>query len=130
MDVFEDGAVIIEQYPHSAFDKVVGCGYTICYHIEQNVESLKELEVKVLYGENVVANANFTDDGRDAWCQNVRVLPAHQKQGIATAIYVFAEKVYGKALYNFWENNPAQTPAARALWAQSNCPFGSPLKGK
>jgi ribosomal protein S18 acetylase RimI-like enzyme len=123
---FEDGSTVINENPHPAFDRISGSGYRITYRVEQEVEPFKDLLVKVLHGGDVIAEADFTDDGLYAHCQNVRVHPRHQRQGIATAVYVYAEKVYGKRLRNFWGDDPKQTPAAKALWAQRNRPFGDP----
>jgi GNAT superfamily N-acetyltransferase len=130
MVAFEDGSAIVKQSPHPAFDKILECGYRISFRIEQDVERFKDLLIEVLHGDNGVAEAEFTDDGASAYCQNVQVDPSHQRKGIATAIYVFAENVIGKPLYNFWGSDPKQTPAARALWAQPNRPFGRPLTGE
>jgi GNAT superfamily N-acetyltransferase len=126
MILFEDGSAVVKGSPHSAFDKIVSRGYGITFRIEQEVEPFKDLLVRVLHGDQTVAEADFTDDGFEAYCQNVRVDPSHQRKGIATAVYVFAETVLGKPLSNFWGSDHKQTPEAKALWAQPNRPFGSP----
>jgi hypothetical protein len=81
-----------------------------------------------MHAGDMIGEANFTDDGSFAFPQNVRVAPAYQRQGIATAIYVFAEKILEKPLYDFWADDPAQTSEAKALWAQPNRPFGDMSK--
>lgn len=126
MIAYQDGSGVIGQNPHPAFDKLVGRGYKISYRIEQEVEPFKDLLVRVMHGNSVIADADFTDDGFAPYCQNVRVDPKYQRQGVATAIFVFAEKVLGKSLHDFWGDDSKQTPEAKALWAQPKRPFGHP----
>ncbi len=121
---FEDGSNIIEHNPNSAFNKILCRNYRVFYHIERDLEPLTNLIVKVVYGEIIVGEADFTDDGSIAYCQNIEVHPDYRRQGVATAIYVFAEKVFGKPLIDFWQNDSAQSLEAKALWAQTNRPFG------
>lgn len=126
----QDGSAIIEQNPHPAIDKIINQGYNFKYRIEQ-AELSKELMIKVVSGENAVAEANFTDQGSDTVIpQNIRVLESWRRQGIATAIYILAEKILGKPLCNFWSDDDKQAPEAKALWAQPNRPFGNPLNAK
>jgi len=56
----------------------------------------------------------------------VRVEPTHQRRGLATAMYVFAENVFGKPLSNYWASEPHQSEAAKVMWANPNRPFGRP----
>ena len=125
---FQDGSKIIAHCPHPAFEKITQHGHTIEYHIEEQKYGRRELVVKAVHGEQIVAEANFEDDGSDAWNQNVRTDKSYQRQGIANAMYVFAEKIFGKSLYNFWAGDDKQSPEARALWAQPNRPFGNHAK--
>jgi ribosomal protein S18 acetylase RimI-like enzyme len=124
MVAYKNGSPIINRCPHQAFDKFAKCGYRISFRIEPAIKPIKELLVKVLHDQNTIATADFTDDGDIFYCQNVHVDPTYRRQGIANAIYVFAEKAIGKRLCNFWNNDRQQTPEAMALWAQPNRPFG------
>lgn len=54
---------------------------------------------------------------------SVQVHPQHRRKGIATAMYVLAEKVSGKRFVP----DTYQTPSGRALWDQPNRPFGKSL---
>src|SRR5262249_11229333 len=70
------------------------------------------------------------DDALTAHCQNIWVNPDRQRQGIANAVYVFAELVLGRVLRDYWRDDSHQSEAAQALWAQSNRPFGHlPARG-
>src|SRR5258708_5988981 len=124
MNGFELGSTVIDQNPHPTFDRVIGAGYVIQFLVEQEVEPFRDLQVQVMHQGKVVATASFTDDGESAHCQNVVVMPEHHRKGIATAVYVFAERLFRRKLYNFWKGDPVQTAAAKALWAQPNRPFG------
>jgi hypothetical protein len=123
---FEDGTSVSRENPHPAFDRLRANGYVIEYRIEREVEFCTDLLVRVRRGQDVVAEADFTEDDLGAYCQNVRVNRDHRRRGVANAIYVFAEKAFGKPLYNFWGTDPKQTAAAKALRAQPHRPFGNP----
>jgi len=51
---------------------------------------------------------------------NTEVRPEFRRQGLATAMYVFAEKETGLPT----RPHSIQSPEGRALWRQNNCPFG------
>jgi ribosomal protein S18 acetylase RimI-like enzyme len=122
---------IIRTNPHPLFDKLAERGYELWYYVETYDGLLDDrgLEVQVrLHGE-VIGSANFDEDGSDgAYCQHVNVDPKYQRQGIANAVYVFAEKALNRTLWDFWGSFPdtPQSKSGRALWAQPNQPFGNP----
>lgn len=120
----KSGELIIDQNPHLTFDKLKSKGYEIFYQFESE-EDLLDLYVVVKQGEQVIGRANFSDDGPNAHCQNVYVETDYRHQRIATTIYVFAEKAFGKELFNFWDGDPFQTDAAKFLWKMPDRPFGS-----
>lgn len=84
----------------------------------------RHLRVVVFEGTEQIAEADFTADETSAYCRHIDVIARRRRQGIATAIYVMAEKLYMLHLSNFWDGDPGQTEDARALWAQSSRPFG------
>jgi ribosomal protein S18 acetylase RimI-like enzyme len=129
MLAFTSGNDLLREHPHAAFDRTYHWGYEVWYRIESKQEcpSFRKLIVQVRLKDQVVAEADFADDGSAAHCQNVRVEPADQRRGIATAMYLFAEKVFGKSIRNHWAGDSAQTAAAKALWANPSRPFGRRL---
>lgn len=130
MSGFKAGDEVMRLHPHSTFDKIRQLGFELRFRIEIEEEfpDIKELLVEVRLNEEVIATAEFMDDAGEkyAHCQNVKVNLECRRQGIATVMYVFAEKVFGRCLSNFWGDDPKQAPAAKALWANSNRPFGHP----
>jgi hypothetical protein len=119
-----DGSAIIEQHPHVAFDKIIQQGYQITYRLEQEISVFQELVVSVVFEGKQVGYADFSNDGMFAHCQNVQVANRHKRRGIGTAMYVFAEKVFGRPLSPLWEGNE-NSAEAKALWSQPNRPFGN-----
>jgi 8-oxo-dGTP pyrophosphatase MutT (NUDIX family)/GNAT superfamily N-acetyltransferase len=57
---------------------------------------------------------------------DVEVDEEHQRQGLATQMYVLAEKLAGKKLHPY----PEQYDDGKALWSQPNRPFGIPTTPK
>jgi hypothetical protein len=84
----------------------------------------RHLRIVVLQANEQIAEADFTADETSAYCRHIDVIARCRRQGIATAIYVMAEKLYMLHLSNFWEGDPGQTEDAKALWSQSCRPFG------
>lgn len=119
----KSGVPIIDNHPHPAFVRLKTQGYEFFYRF-RGEEDLLDLDIEVRKGDQVVGTADFSDDGPYAHCQNVQVKEAYQRQGIATAMYMFAECALGKKLHDFWKGDPLQTKAARALWDMPNRPFG------
>lgn len=112
-----------------AFTKVAGIGIDFEYQFDPHTRSIRDILIRAMHAGNVVAEANFTDDNGShppsLIPQNVRVEAGFQRKGIATAIYVLAEKIIGKPLTGFWDEGE-QTPDSRGLWAQPGRPFGNP----
>ena len=84
----------------------------------------RHLGIFVSQAREEVAKAEFTADESSAYCRNVDVVPRCRRQGIATAVYVMAEKLYMLHISNFWDGDQGQTEDARALWSQRSRPFG------
>ncbi len=129
MPSFEPGAELVRLYPHAVFERLYSQGYEIWYMIQtvEQCPNMRNLSVEVRHGELIVASADFDDDSRSSHCQNVLVEAAHRRKGIAKALYVFAEKVLGKRLWNLWDGSSIQSEEAKAMWANPNRPFGDPL---
>lgn len=131
MTSFLHAGPIIQRHPHPAFEKLTARGYDLWYQIEDEDRDEDdrspsiELLVEVRFGDRVIGKANFTDDGYCAYCQNVKTEPNFQRQGVATAIYVFAEAVLNRKLTNYWGDDPHQSADAKALWATLHRPFGA-----
>lgn len=116
-----------------AIERITTRGYTILFEMVDDDSSndpdefmIKNdmLFVTVTCGSEVVAEAEFSDDGETFFCENVRVQQAHRRKGIATAMYVKAEEVNHKTLENYWDGTDTQTEEARMLWENPNRPFG------
>ncbi len=56
-------------------------------------------------------------------CFNVEVEWGHRRRGLATTIYVLAERVTGRTMENALDGID-QTEDGRALWHQPERPFG------
>ena len=78
----------------------------------------------------MVADVNFTAadprHGSGARNQNERTDEWHRRDGLANAMYVLAEVIFGKPLVSYWGGDPFQSPAAAALSARPNRPFRNP----
>jgi hypothetical protein len=125
-ELFEDGSTVIWQHPHPAFDKIIGRGYAVAYRLEQEGGSLKDLVVRALHGDRVVGEADFSDYTLGAHCQNVSVDPGHQRQGIASALYVFAETVFGKPPGQFLGERPQTDPGSEGVVGAAEPPVRAP----
>ena len=124
MPSFHDGTAVIGATAHSAFARIRTHDYRIVYRVEESSGSVRDLAVKALHDGVPVAAAVFSDDGIYAHCQHIHVLSSHRRRGLATALYLFAERIFGRSLANFWAGRSVQTAAARALWGQEGRPFG------
>jgi GNAT superfamily N-acetyltransferase len=120
-----DGDVVIEEDPCAAFERITAAGYRLRYRLEQDHGSFAELIVQAIKGEAVVGQADFIDDGSHAHCRDVAVDSKHRRKGLATAIYVFAEKLFGRGLTDFWADSPMRSPDAAKLWSHPKRPFGA-----
>lgn len=113
---------LIKSAPHAAFSRIAVLGYTLQH--EQFSQELVALIVSVFLADQRVANAEFANDERHAYCQNVNVEEGHQRRGLATAMYLLAELVLEKQLSNYWNGHPWQSVAAKAMWANPDRAFG------
>lgn len=62
----------------------------------------------------------------------METIEAYQHRRIATTMYVFAEKVFGRPLIDIWAGGDerGQSEAAKGLWSQPNRPFGNHPKAE
>ena len=115
-----DATELLVWHPHQAFRVLTP--YSVSYtNADEHIS--REVVIEVRDRELLLARANFSGQEELAWCQNVTVNSSYRRRGIATALYVLAEVIYGQPLYNFWPDE--QTEAARGLWSQADRPFGS-----
>ena len=120
---------LIASTPHALFTRIAALGYRLDHHHSDGPSSaLRDLIVRVFESDCIVAEADFSDDGFAAHCQNVRVEEGHRRRGLATAMYLLAERVFGKPLWDFWRGDGCQSDAAKAMWAQPDRPFGQPVE--
>ncbi len=127
MSRHEPTEAIISADPHPAFERVAAVGYRLDHHhAEGSMAALHAITIRALADGRVVAVATFQDDGSACHCQDVRVDDAHQRRGLATAMYLLAERVLRKPLFDFWDGHKWQSPAAKAMWANPDRPFGKP----
>jgi predicted acetyltransferase len=117
------GSAIIDDNPHEVFNKICKNKYEIFYS-KNKKKSETILDIVVKLGDNIIANADFVIAEDDFHCENVMVVEEHRRKGIGNALYVFAEKVSGRKIENFWENDPLQSDASKKLWNQLDRPFG------
>jgi GNAT superfamily N-acetyltransferase len=126
--MFESADQLIQKHPHAAFERLNERGYKLLFEFDSDDggKTFTNLKVKAVDGDKLIGAADFTDDGDTIHCQNVLVEPRYRRQGIANAMYVLAEKAFGKLLTDFWAGwkSEQQTAAAKAMWAQPNRPFG------
>ena len=120
-----DATPVLRRNPCAAFAKAAAAGYTFDYQLEDD-ETI--LAVFASLGEDVVGTAYFrmwANDGEDPalYCFNVEVELGHRRRGLATTMYVLAERVAGRALENILEGID-QTDDGYALWHQRGRPFG------
>src|SRR5437764_15038311 len=114
MYTFINAGPVIAANPHPAFDRVLSLGYSLAYRRDPE-RSLRCLVVQATHTGGVAAEADFGDDGFAVHCQNIAVGTAHRRRGLATAIYLLAESVCGKPIWNYWNGDEWQSPEAAAL---------------
>lgn len=114
--------VLTASAPHAVFNRIEALGYTL-QHFQCSGE-LVALIVRVFLADQEVAEAEFANDERHAFCQNVKVEEGHRRRGLATAMYLLAELVLEKQLSNYWNGHPWQSVAAKAMWANPDRAFG------
>ena len=119
---FVSASQIIEQNPHSAFDRV--SGFVVVYELDEEIPGWFSLKVQVKQADRIIGWGEFTSDPDYAHSQNVAVDAEFRRRGIATAMYVLAEKVFGKPLTPLWDGNENSVDA-KALWKQPKRPFGN-----
>jgi hypothetical protein len=115
---------------HPAVVKVIQAGYRIEHDLSEpfavGTGAVRTwLAVRVYDGDIVVGRADLEVWGRDIWTGNggePRVLSDHQRKGICTAMYVYAELVTGATCGN---SPSGRSDDAHQLWAQPDRPFGN-----
>ncbi len=139
-EYYTSGQRVISRNPSPVFDKVTGRSYSLWYLFQLPIDELvdelddicrvpsepdRRLFVQVRHGDHLITTVEFAC-GLTPFCQNIEVPIEHRQRGIANAIYLFAEKLLGRVLYNFWADNtePWQSPLGLALWSQRSRPFG------
>ena len=126
----ETTEALLASAPDAVFTRIAASGYTLVHRRSAGSKSaLGDLVVQVLAADRIVAEADFSDDGFAAHCQNVRVEEGHRRRGLATGMYLLAERVFGKPLWDFWKGEGWQSDAAKAMWAQADRPFGHQAAG-
>src|SRR5438067_14862 len=105
---FRSWADVVDRRPHPAFEKIRAQGYEVWYGFEDGEgPGGPTVLVQVRLGGAVVGEADFSaDDEWSAHCQNVRVDEGHRRRGLGNALYVFAEAVLGRRLFDFWAGIP------------------------
>jgi GNAT superfamily N-acetyltransferase len=121
----KSGDEVFRLHPHAVFDKISRNGHWLTYR-DDVVEGGLFVFAWVNGNPLPVGKADFYGDEGCFRCQSVEVDEAYRRRGIANALYVFAEKVTGRILFNWWKGKGDQTELAKALWAQPNRPFGNP----
>jgi ribosomal protein S18 acetylase RimI-like enzyme len=91
-----DGQPIIDEHPHPVLRRLLSQGYELFYDICPEGDPFLRLKIEVRWGSQVIGHADCADNGPNAHCQNVAVIKACRRGGVATAMYVFAEAVLGK----------------------------------
>lgn len=90
----------------------------------RNDDQFAKLTIWVMEDDREIGVADFSNGNLNPHCQHVHVDEKYRKRGIATAIYMLAEHIFDKSLWNFWHGNEYQSDAARSMWANPNRPFG------
>jgi ribosomal protein S18 acetylase RimI-like enzyme len=119
---FVSASQITEQSPHPAFDRV--SHFVVVYELDQEIPGWSRLKVQVKQVDRIIGRGEFTSDPTYAHSQNVAVDAEFRRRGIATSMYVLAEKIFGKALTPLWNGNE-NSEDAKALWKQPKRPFGN-----
>lgn len=122
MVVYEPSDAIVNEYPHPVFERIYRNAYRLPHGwggYKGNSLYVKAYLVKIETGE-----ANFDDAGYGIYCQNITIGDEYLRNGLANAMYVLAEIVYRKTLFDFWGGDKKQSTLAKLLWAQKDRPFG------
>jgi hypothetical protein len=91
-----------------------------------------DLIIQAFKGSKKVGTLRVADGGHTIAASDVSVDEKFRRMGIATAMYVYAEKLTGKKMspasdqaYDFGaDEDDIMTPEARKFWDQPNRPFG------
>lgn len=120
--IFEDIDLLNTNKRHYVA-KVISQGFIIKYRCKDD-DSFVNLVFKVFYGEKEITTITFAfDNASEIHCQNATDLGPFKRKGIATSIYVLAEHLSGRIIWDYWGDK--KTPDAVAFWAQKNRPFGN-----
>ena len=104
--------------------RVYNHGYEIYFNLDDSGE-FHQLDIEVKKNTEVVAEGFFVCERENFHGNDVEVNSDHRRKGIATAMYVTAEKIMGKTLVNYWdESGESQTEMGQVFWGQKNRPFG------
>lgn len=121
----------IDERPHTVFKKAQDYGCLFYYKFSPCPPGeLREVVIKALKEGIEVGSSEFVEDlnfggsPTTAHVQNVEVHEDHTRKGIATSLYVLAERLLEVPLQNEWEGDIKQKPPAVKLWAQPDRPFG------
>lgn len=116
--------------PKSLIPELEKKGYSFEFNEETIRDDLSEFTVVARDGEgNVIGVAKMREENgvlKHQPTQQVQVDAAHQRQGIASAMYQLVEEKTGKTILP----SEAQTAAGKALWAQKDRPFGNASRGE
>jgi GNAT superfamily N-acetyltransferase len=128
---FQSSSQFIEKNPSPFIDRALNQGCVFEHHeawesFRGDLQKQGFLIVRVYLNNALVGRASFHAPPT-TWieCRDVEVAPEHQRKGIATAMYVFAEKIFRLPLRNVWgKAGQPQTELAALFWANPNQPFG------
>lgn len=117
------------HHARDRIDAIIQEGFEFWFEIDEEGYKgpRKDLIVRVQINDQPVAQATFVEASTEAHCDNVAIDEAFQRLGVGTALYIFAECVFGRPLSNFWGDCAYQSDSAKAFWANPNRLFGRPL---
>jgi GNAT superfamily N-acetyltransferase len=93
-------------------------GLTLPAHLTEDFTD--KYQIEAMLGSKVVGTAIFLESKDLVWPDLVVVDPDYRRQGIATSLYVYAERQSGKKILRPDEHSED----ASKLWNQPDRPFG------
>lgn len=121
-----DASAILRATPFPAFTRADALGYSFAYQFEEGDTMLVVFASRGEVEGCGIAHFHWEhrEGGGPAFCCfDVQVDPPHQRQGLATTMYVLAERVTGLKLENT-RGGGDQTDDGYALWHQRGRQFG------